>query len=133
MEIGESGKLEEKKNRSIEIVSLGEHIPYLFHDWTVDSMDTDPVYNSDPTQADRHYFYRWNNVTGSTDYNTELFMGETDQKPKDNEVYVIDRPGTAFSQFNTTNISLQFKMCLYKTAQIPLIATKDQGMYENPI
>jgi hypothetical protein len=133
MEAGESGALELKKNRSIQIISFGEYIPYLFHDWTIDSMDLDPVYNSDAAQADRHYFYRWNTVTGSTDYSTEYYMGETDQKPKDNELYVIDRPGTAFNQYEATNISLQFKMCLYKTAQIPLTATKDQGIYENPI
>ncbi len=127
----ENGVPHEERNRTIDINSFGELIPYHFPEWTVDSVDVDPVYNSGDTKEERHNPYRWNKVIGSTDYSTELFYGEA--TPTNNELYVIDRPGTAFTQYDTTNISLQYKICLYKADEIPLVVTKDQGFFPNPI
>ncbi len=96
---------------------------FCFTKWVIDSMDKDPFYNSDEEEP-RHYLYRWNVTPNSFDKKTEEFYGE--EKPKLPRLYVADLPGTAFFIDETAkNISLEFKICVYKTADIPKITTEN--------
>jgi len=117
--------------------SFGEVIPFKFTDWIVDSIDTDPVYNSHSEEnLPRHYGYKWNKIRGSFNDKTEDYY--RDLGPTHPEIYVRDMPGTAFAEpaedatdFEyAKNISLEFKICLYKEKDIPLVSTRN-NLLEN--
>lgn len=94
-----------------------EFVEWRFPRWTIDSVDSDPAYNSRPDKS-RHYDYRWNTVSGSVSLKTEKFFG--DEIPDYPELYVTDHPGTAYFMNGVAkNISLEFRTCLYKTADVP--------------
>ncbi|OFZ47540.1 MAG: hypothetical protein A2381_10140 [Bdellovibrionales bacterium RIFOXYB1_FULL_37_110] len=112
--------------------SFGEVVAFKFPDWITDSIDTDPVYNSHADEhLPRHFGYKWNKVRGSFEESTEDYL--RDQMPAHPEIYVRDMPGTAFvdSAKNADdfeyakNISLEFKICLYKEKDIPLVSTRN--------
>lgn len=88
-------------------------------EWVIDSIDTDPMYNNH-TKDKRHAYYRW------TKNGKEVYFFQ--EKPKANELYVTDLPGTVNMEDPNgiaSNISLKFKTCLYKTSDIPLEARPD--------
>lgn len=90
--------------------------------WVIDSVDTDPVYNSGP-QDNRHAFYRWNKTPGSTNETGEMVYVRA--KPTHPELYVSDFPGTAFeTNINQArNISLEFDVCIFKSQDVPFVST----------
>lgn len=105
-----------------------EIVPFKHPHWVIDSVDSDPVYNSSPDFGDnRHAYYRWNEVEGSFKKETEHYYIQ--QTPHIPRLYVLDRPGTAFTSDDgneAKNISLQFKTCIYKTADIPVESSPEQ-------
>lgn len=104
---------------------FGKDVEFRHKEWVVDSVDADPVYNSsDP--KNRHALYRWNRVRGSFDKSSEVFVGR--ELPQVPEVYVADRPGTAFYFPETgiaKNIDLEFQMCLFRSNEVPLQASSN--------
>ena len=101
-----------------------------YDNWTLESYDSDPVYNSMP-DFPRHYYYRWNAMDDFFTKN-ETFFGI--RKPSFPHLYVTDRPGTAFiSQDIAKNISLEFRMCLYKSADVPESLAENEKISAEPI
>lgn len=117
----ENGKIIKRLSRVREF--FNEIVKYKHMDWVIDSIDLDPVYSS--SKKGRHYSYRWNMVDGSFSETTEYLFGE--KFPERSELYIRDYPGTAF-QFapgEAMNISLKFKVCLFKESGIPYVSTPD--------
>lgn len=104
---------------------FGEIVPFVHRDWVIDSVDIDPMYNSDDRPGmPRHALYRWNEVDGSFEKNTENFFYAAE--PLNPLLYVKDRPGSAFyteEDGDAKNISLEFKSCIFRTEDVPLIST----------
>lgn len=106
---------------------FGKIVQFRHPKWVIDSVDVDPLYNSDDTEGrPRHALYRWNEIPGSYDKGSEhYFYQETPSLPL---LYVKDRPGTAFYDDDykeAKNISLEFKACIYKIEDIPLVSHPD--------
>lgn len=104
---------------------FNELVTYKHPEWVIDSVDLDPMYNNTPEGFEkwntRHGLYRWNR-NNNFDQDSEVLYYK--EKPTRSNLYVADRPGTAFFQDKMAkNISLEFKTCLYKTKDIPLKTT----------
>lgn len=131
------GKVE--RHYTILVGSFGENVKYLFPRWRIDSLDVNPMYNNtSPAEAARsgtlHGSYRWNRVKGSFAKDSEVLFG--DERPVEGRLYVSDRPGTAFVSDDgerATNISLQFRTCLYRTRDMPSVATPEDVDFAAPI
>ena len=106
-------------------------IKFKHTDWVIDSVDLDPVYNSHPDL--RHASYRWNTKPGSFDKSTEKVY--YNERPSTPNLYVSDLPGTAFysQDGEAKNLSLEFVTCIYKTVDIPLVATPADINFSTPI
>lgn len=103
---------------------------FCFPEWVIDSVDTDPVYYSNP-ELGRHYFYKWNYL-GSHNRKTEKFYGE--EKPHIPILYITDLPDRAFlSDQGARNVSLEFKTCLYRTKEVPLSTKQDDLNFATPV
>lgn len=92
---------------------------HVHRDLVVDSIDSDPVYGSGP--ENRHFYVQWANVIPSwiPDRQGKL-MGE--EPPVFPFGYITDMPGPAsYSTLlsNATNMSLEYKTCLFKTKDVP--------------
>lgn len=106
---------------------FGKNVTYLHPDPVVDSVDSDPVYNSYEGHP-RHYLYQWSRVPGSVERKDRELYGI--RKPTTPELYVMDHPGTAFMlSGDARNISLEFKICLYRTQDAPAAAQPEDGQY----
>lgn len=105
-------------------------------DWVVDSNDEDPVYSSDASSSDdRHFLYQWTVPHGAWD--PDLVQGNLygEKKPTFPQLYVTDLPASAvlFPDGRAQNSSLEFRMCLYKTADIPKKAAGSNVDFAQPI
>lgn len=110
---------------------FGKSVDYKHTDWTIDSIDEDPMYNNSVPEL-RHGSYRWNTVKNSFSKDTEKVYAK--ERPTIATLYVSDLPGTAFADNNEAkNISLEFRSCIYKTGQIPLVATPGDVNFSEPI
>lgn len=97
-------------------------IQHILPNWMVDTNDTDPVYSSDGEPNGRHYFLQLADPIPKwiPDRQGKLF-GE--ERPTIPFAYVTDAPGPATyspSLLNAVNMSLEFRMCLFKTTDVPL-------------
>lgn len=100
--------------------------------WTIQSGLNDPFYRYMHTpDAPRHYYYRWNTVRGSTNYKTSKLYGE--EKPGHPQLYIFYSPPTVFVFENgvAQNVSLEVNICLYKTADIPMSATRENADFSS--
>jgi hypothetical protein len=123
---------EGKINRNLRYVvpSFGEHIPYCFQEWVIDSQDSDPAYNSDPDYG-RFYLLRWNKP-GSYDYRSQKYYGA--EKPKFPVVYMTDYPAGAFvTGTGVKNAALEFYTCIYKARDVPTKTRRDDINFAKPI
>ena len=115
---------------SISRNHFSKNIIFNHKDWVVDSTDTDPIYFSTPNS--RHFNYKRNIKPGSTDKETMRYYGL--EKPNYPELYITDRPGTAFYMNNgAKNISLNFKICLYRTSDVPRETVPENIDFSEPI
>ncbi len=129
------GKVIKQLNHARDEFFGVEGVAFHHPQWVIDSTDVDPMYNSihEPGMS-RHAAYRWNSVKGSFNQKTEAYFGNA--APARPVLYVSDRPGTAFLSDTlpkAKNISLEFKMCLYKASEIPLVAKADDLSFAEPI
>lgn len=97
-------------------------IQHIFPRWVVDSDDTDPAYGADSASGNRHYFLQSAKSvpTWMPDRQGKLY-GEA--KPTIPFLYVTDAPGPAYyspKHKTAVNMSLEFKTCVFKTADVPL-------------
>ena len=123
-----AGKID--RNISDVVPSFGEHIPFCFREWVIDSQDSDPAYNSDP-QYGRHYLLRWNKP-GSYDNRTQKFYGA--QKPRRPVLYMTDYPAGAFvTGTGVKNVALEFKTCIYKASDVPAETRRDDIHFAQPL
>ena len=109
-------------------------VNYHHPEFVIDSNDKDPMYNSCADYPSRHYGYKWNINTGSFNDKTQKYFGM--EQPINSELYISDRPGTAFfSDIDNSakNISLRFMTCIYKTEDIPSVASPEQIDFARPI
>jgi hypothetical protein len=126
---------ERRTELAYAVYSGGEVKPFDFARWNIDSVDLDPVYNSpDDASLGRHAYYRWNTVPGSYDNLTQVFYA--DRKPTLPELYVSDRPGQSSvdpASRRAHNISLEFRMCVYKTGEVPLELPTETIEFAEPL
>lgn len=124
---------------AVKVESFGRMVPYRFPDWSIDSFDANPMYNNWPEEevaagASLHGSYRWNKVPGSFDEKTEVYFVQ--ERPRTGRLYVSDRPGTAFvfdGGASAKNISVQFRVCIYRTRDIPRSTSPDNLAFASPI
>lgn len=112
---------------------LGKLADFRHKDWVADTLDIDPFYSSERGYKNRHHFFRWDKVRGSFRpdvQNVHSYYGE--DHPPYPEMYVIDVPSgvyaakTPYSSHDfARNVSLDFRMCLYKTKDVPRDITKE--------
>ena len=104
---------------------FGKNILFHFPDWVIDSIDKDPVYNSNP-DGNRHDYYRWDNKNTGTLYGTK--------KSSSPELYVMDYPqGAYFMDGVAYNTSLELKMCIYRTSDVPKETVQEDINFTEPI
>jgi hypothetical protein len=119
-----------RRNIGDSITSFGASIPFCFRQWVIDSQDSDPAYNSDPENG-RFYLLRWN-PSGSHDEETQKFYGA--EKPAVPVVYMVDHPAGAFvTGSGARNVALQFITCIYKAADVPTEARRNDLNFATPI
>ncbi len=115
--------------------SFGDLVPWDFPDWIVDSIDSDPVYNSFDDRPELHRIaaYRWNSVPGSFDRRTERFFGNA--TPAEPRLYVTDTVGVSYYQPElgcSHDVSLQFRICAYRLADLPVRSTRERVDFAVP-
>lgn len=135
---------------------FGKIVPLHFNNWIIDTDNPDPAYSSlnvqrwsdsygcasdkpDPECKAlngplRYFLWTWNTVPGSTDKATRKFYGFTE--PPTPELYITDHPGRAAFVMgdDAQNISLQFRTCIYKAADVPATMTPEDSVnFAKPI
>lgn len=127
-DMDENGKLHKRKGITRKF--FGSYHKFIHPEWVIDSIDKDPIYNSSDVTSSRHDYYRWNeNPDSYSDVGEEYLLREQPSYPK---VYVSDLPSTSFySHSSAKNTNLEFKVCIYKTKDIPLeLGPKDINFAE---
>lgn len=99
---------------------LGEKMQHVFPDFAVDSVDSDPAYGSG--ENNRHYYVQWAKSMPEwiPDRQGKL-IGEV--PPTFPFGYITDMPGPAFYSQRlsyATNMSLEYRTCVFKTADVPV-------------
>lgn len=119
------------REKNIHKWQFDDPVPFVFPEWTIDSTDRDPLYWSAPIE-NRHTFYLWNEIPKSYKRATEKIYGA--EIPKTPRLYVTDRPGTSFLYEDLArNTSLEFRMCIFKTADVPRSGSQDKIDFAAPI
>jgi len=110
---------------------FGEVVPFKTERWVIDSIDRDPVYNSFPDN--RHALYLWNQDKESFDEDTRELYGNS--KPPQPALYIIDYPINARrkSKGGVINVWLDFRLCLFKTTEVPVFTTPDNLSFAEPL
>lgn len=121
-----------KKWRGIVREFFGNMQVFHHPEWVIDSVDADAMYNN-YTSEDRHGAHRWNSKKYSTAKETEHYF--LNKRPTNPVLYVRDMPsmGSYDDVLGASNVSLQFKTCLYKTSDIPESTTPDDLRFAQPI
>lgn len=118
------------RDLSYVVPSFGENIPFCFPEWVIDSVDSDPAYNSDPEYG-RFYLLRWNKP-GSYDHRTHKYYGA--DKPTKPVLYMTDNPAGAFvTGTGVKNAALQFNTCIFKASDVPAQTRRDDIHFAEPI
>lgn len=96
-------------------------LQHIFPNWVVDTNDLDPIYGAGEL-GNRHYFVQSAPEIPAWIPNKQgKLLGEV--TPTIPFGYVTDMTGPAYYSFAlemATNMSLEFKTCLFKTADVPL-------------
>jgi len=113
---------------------FGNYKRFSHKEWEIDSIDTDPIYNSSMLDNDksRHLYHRWNTEKGSFNKDTEKYL--LHEWPTYPEIYVSDHPSQAYKDGDTvTNVNLEFNACIYKSSDIPLVLAPNDINFATPI
>jgi hypothetical protein len=116
-------------------VPNNKFITFCHRDWMIDANQSDPIYSSEPSESpNRHYFLQWSDIPGKWDSNASdghLFGEEVPKYPRG---YVTDYPMQAYNLRGVANnVSLEFRMCLYKTADVPPVLEGKDVNFAKPI
>ncbi|MEI7528880.1 MAG: hypothetical protein WCK76_08040 [Elusimicrobiota bacterium] len=96
----------------------GKFIIYKHPDWVQDSVTPDPLDWGYETVSPERHFYYWNSRPGRKDADRNNYYGY--KKPAKPILYLHDLPGVAgLDGTSAMNISLQFRACIYKSADVP--------------
>lgn len=105
---------------------LGRRYLYYFPDWVVDSNDATPGYEeSDEGQNGiRQYSYEWRprGAKGFPELSAREMGGNYYgvAPPPTPRLYVVDYPDEGkTTEFGVRNVSLEFRMCLYRERDVP--------------
>lgn len=106
---------------------------FVHRQWVLDRVSSDPLdWGFDDNSPIRHFFYRWNSTSNSHEKETQHYYGK--ERPSQPALYVRDLPGTAFEMDgDAKNISLQFKVCIYKTEDVPLHVNAEDLNFAKPL
>ncbi len=138
-----------KKRIGETIMHLGKKRILVFPDWSVDATTTDPLYYG-PLEEDsnlpggRVALYRWTPKLGVVDNKKTkdlyqmLRLPEAKRQAVSPSVFTTDTPSMAYTRSHGDekvfqNASLEFEMCLYNLADIPLAIDSDAPMTGVPI
>ena len=118
---------------------LGERKIFVHPEWTVDSVDSDPVFHSGEKQnLSRHYFAEWNNAPEVFPDRTVHLYGK--EPPPSPRLFVTDLPSQSFwgqdggdGREYAHNVSLEFRMCLYRGADIASTYKEGDKITAEPI
>jgi hypothetical protein len=116
---------------------FGKHVPLFHPHWQIDTDDVDPLYASVPGAArrlDYHYWLPGGRWYGVSQDKWRLFKNGLPDRPS---VFVFDKPTGAFKSgldlVGWQNTSLEFKTCIYRMKDVPLVATPEQEEIGDPI
>jgi hypothetical protein len=131
--LGIDGKIETHFSIVRQYMGNGRY-PFRHLDWSLDSVDRDPVYASEPSvPEERHYFSEW--LEPSKQWkpgSAGNYYGE--KKPYFPKLYVTDNAPLAYVFSGVAqNVSFEFRMCLYKTTDIPRSTRPDELNFAQPI
>ncbi len=113
----------------------GGFILFRHPTWAVDSNTQDPLFSSDPDISDnRHFFLKWSpGAVNGIPKGQGMLYGE--KIPSFPSVYVTNSPEPATLDANgiAKNVSLQFEMCVFKTANVSREMRGNQENFGPPI
>jgi hypothetical protein len=131
---------------SIARTYLGKRTHFVHREWTVDSVDLDPAYSTEEENADRHFAWEWSDPrpTWIPSRQQKLFGEETPTVPFG---FVMDSPEplATFRPANpsepavstllgrATNRSLEFRMCVYRASDVPVVTDGTPSGLGEPI
>lgn len=111
---------------------------FIHPEWTVDSDDKDPAYNTHISHPDeRHFFMQWNDNEGKFPERRGNFYGT--MLPPKPRLYTTDLPTQAMASVYydgsiwAINVSLEFRMCLYREKDVPKEAAVDTRIMAEPL
>lgn len=97
---------------------MGKTIPFFSKEMEIDGFTYDPLYRGAVPKELRHFYYL--SIDPTVDYSGKDYYGV--RGPVSNKLYMIDHPGIAGyypDSGRAYNISLKFKICLYKSEDVP--------------
>ncbi|MDO8521221.1 MAG: hypothetical protein Q7S52_03835 [bacterium] len=126
-----TGNVEIRYN--VALASFNQWLVYRIPSWIIDSGDASPASHS-VEGFPRHEFYRWQSAILPPPWITQEENVYGWDKPKVPRLYVDDDPQTALLSGRVAyNVSLEFKTCLYKSADIPQATTRDNTNFAEPL
>lgn len=148
----ETGEIDVAYNRALG--NFNQWLVYRIPSWIIDAGEATPAYMS-VEGASRHYWYRWQREILPPPWISQeeyIFCGN-DWKPpspsnketKNEELrcknrpsaprlYVDDEPeGALVLDGVARNVSLEFKTCLYKSADVPQTTERDNVNFAEPL
>lgn len=120
-------------SRDISIEHYGQTIPYYFPNSVIDGFVKDPIdWGAEDGMPSRHFFYL-NKYVSDQEPQPKDYFGI--QKPMIPRLYLRDMPGVAqyHDDGTATNISTQYRICIYKTADVPMVVADTDVNFATPI
>lgn len=121
-------------SRDVEIEHYGKVVPFYFPQEVIDGFVADPIDWGDQEGMPTRFFFYLNKYIGSNEPQQNDYYGI--QKPTIPRLYLRDMPGQAqyFAEDGTArNISNQFRLCVYKTADVPKVVADSDVNFATPI
>ncbi len=112
---------------------MGKYIRYLHPKMEIDGFVPDPLSWSYDPKLSRHYSY-YNKNPSQRDIVHDDYYGA--KPPTESKLYVQDRPGVASFYADSTrayNVSLKFKTCIYRSADVPTVVDSKNLNFAQPI
>lgn len=121
------------KDVSLHRDLFGQSVPFRHPEWVIDSIGVDPMYWGTSEHPSRHHYYSSARNAGVYESRHSDFWGI--RRPTVPELYVTDYPssGYAISRFEANNVSLEFRTCIYHTADIPRVTTPSNINFATPL